>query len=317
MKKEEFNRNIFFDTLIQGSIKALKKGQVALDRLYSGYQTLVENQIKSTPEREQECNELLQILERSYRMFSNPEVENIILKNNVSAKQFISKYGEKLLGNNKRKYDMSDRFNPDLIAYQDKGKQIKGIQYVPKEGREYIYLDSEGKEISIQEIGRLHFKEWNGIGNGVSKYRVMRRFGQDVYQENEIFSNIRIVMMEDPEYREAVLEELLSRNNIQLSKTGGYVGEITELPTSEGMKTGSEKVVAGDYFYKVSPRYALTYHSEDIAAAMIFDAAQKTSKGNLENGKIIQMADRRKMGQNVGEHNTSTTNERKVEGESR
>lgn len=315
MGNRKFDKKSFFDTLVQGSIRAIKKEPIALDSLYNGYRTLVENQKIQTPEREQECNELLQILEKSYRMFSDSEVENIIISNNVSAKQFVSKYGERILGN-KRKYDMSDRFNPSLISYQDKSKQSKKIVYVEKEGIEHTYLDIEGKTVSIQEIGKIGFEEWNGVSYEIPKYRVTRQIGKDVYRTDEIFSNIRIIMMDNPEYREAVLEELLSEKNIELSNAGGYVGDIEEVTIKDtDFKKGSEKIVAGDYFYRVSPKYMLAYHSEKIAAAKILSAAQK----NAESKKIVQIMDNSKFmkRQNITKDNSKSTESKKIGGDSR
>lgn len=270
MKEYRFNKMAFFKTLVEGSIRRIKKGGGDLENFYNGNEMLIRNQIKSTPEREEECQELLEILDRTHRMFADPEVVEIIIHNNVTEQQFIAKYGERLLGDNKRKYDMSDKFNPHLIDYQDARKQKRKTLYVPREGKEDIYLNSEGREISIQEIGKLYFEEWNGVKNNVSKYRVMKQIGKGTYQEVEVFSNIRRIMMENPEYREAVLGELLSKNNIELSKTGGYIGEIEEASKEDKRdRIGSEKVVAGDYYYKVSPNYMLTYHSAEMAAVMI------------------------------------------------
>lgn len=322
MKSEDFNskfnRLSFFDTLIQNSIRTMKRGPESLYRLYEGYKKLIENQIRSTPENEEECRELLEILEKTYRMLSDPEVADIIIKNNVTHKQFISKYGEKILGDNKRKYDMSDRFNPSLIAYQDREIDARKVKYIPEEGIEHIYLDEEGKEVSIQEIGKLYFEEWNGVKSSVSKYRVIKQLAEGAHQTSEVFSNIKIIEMEDPEYREAVLGELLSKNNIELSKTGGYVGEITDVPTSERLKVGGEKIIAGDYFYRVNPQYMITYHSEEIAAAMLLEQAQNSkSKEKTKNERIIKMPIKGKIGQNVESHHDPDKSGRKLGGDPR
>ena len=40
---------------------------------------------------------------------------------------------------------------------------------------------------------------------------------------------IIIANMEDPKYRNAVIEELFSDNNLMLSKCNGYIGDIIRL----------------------------------------------------------------------------------------
>lgn len=306
MKSEEFHNEFnnisFLDTLIQGSIRTIKKGQNDLNKLYEGYKKLLENQIKSTPEKEEECKKLLEILEKTYKIFSDQEMTDIIIKNNITHKQFISKYGEKilgeeLLGDNNRKYDISDKFNPNLIAYEDKEKQTRKVEFVPRKGVEHVYIDNIGKQVSIQEIGKLYFKEWNGLNSDISKYRVMKQIEKNNYEIYEVFSNIKIIMMENPEYRAAVLDELLSKKNIQLSKAGGYVGEIVDaIKTNNDNKMNNGKSTKNDEYYLINSKYAIAYHLEEIAATMIYEMNQKnnnkinidTIDKDVENNKEIQ-----------------------------
>lgn len=283
MRNDGFDRKSFWNTLVQTSMRAIRKGPEALENVYRGYKSLIENQIKSTPQKEHECKELMQILEKTYAAFSDSEMVDIILKNSVTPKQFIIRYGERILGDNKRKYDMSDRLNPSLIAYQDEELMTRKVKYVPRHGSEHCYLSPEGKKVGIQEIGSIIYEEWNGVTSGLSKYRVTREVGRDIYQTYDIFSNIRIIMMEQPEYREAVLEELLSQNNMQLSNVGGYVGDIEEVTVNEeGFKEGAETVIAGDYSYRVNQKYMLTYHAERIAATMIFQKGKQLKEKENE-----------------------------------
>ena len=314
MKEYKFNKMNFFQTLIEESIKAIKRGTLDLERLYSGYERLILNQINISPETEAECNELIQILKRSYRMFKDPEVVDILIKNNITYKQFISKYGEKLLGDNKRKYDMSDRFEETLIGYQNKERKIS---YIQKEGMEHIYFDGNGKKVTIQEIGRLIFKEWNGLKSSLSEYKITRQLNGQTYQRDNVFSNIRIIMMDHPEYREAVLGELLSRNNIELSKAGGYVGQIEDVTIGDReFKEGSEITADNDYFYKVSPNYMLAYHSAELTAAMIMKNARK-EKRKLESSDITKMIEKQRTDKTRAAYDTKGIVEKKAEGESR
>lgn len=75
--------------------------------------------------------------------------------------------------------------------------------------------------------------------------------------------------MENMEYRAAVLEELLSRNNIELSNVGGYIGEIEKAPIDEKeFGKGKEKVMAGNYCYRITPDYMLIYRSAELDAVV-------------------------------------------------
>ena len=263
MKQDGFNRVEFFNRLVQGSIRTIPKGNDAMDKLYNGYRVLITNQKRSTPERAKECNDLLDMLERTYKMFTDEEVKKIIINNNVSFKQFINIYGEKLLGDNKRQYDMSDRFNEQL---HETGRSL----YTQSRGKGvHTYFDSEGKEIIIQEIGCLTFEEWNGVNSEIYKYRVQKQSDVNTYKECEVFTNIKFILMENMEYRAAVLEELLSRNNIELSNVGGYIGEIEKAPIDEKeFGRGKEKVMAGNYCYRITPDYMLIYRSAELDAVV-------------------------------------------------
>ena len=110
--------------------------------------------------------------------------------------------------------------------------------------------------------------------------------------------------MENLEYREAVLGELLSKNNIELSNTGGYIGEIVGVSKSTNeFKVGSEKTIASDYFYRVNSQYALTYRSEEIAAIMLQNISQKIDN-DRNTGKITKITDRKKL---IPRDNSSNT----------
>lgn len=78
MKQDGFNRVEFFNRLVQGSIRTIPKGNDAMDKLYNGYRVLITNQKRSTPERAKECNDLLDMLERTYKMFTDEEVKRLL-----------------------------------------------------------------------------------------------------------------------------------------------------------------------------------------------------------------------------------------------
>ena len=105
MENHKLNRKTFFYRLVQASMKAIRRGPEAVERVYKWGKASIEKQIESMPESEQEYKERMQILEKAYVAFSDSEMADIIIKNNVTDKQFISRYGERILGDNKRKYE--------------------------------------------------------------------------------------------------------------------------------------------------------------------------------------------------------------------
>ena len=75
--------------------------------------------------------------------------------------------------------------------------------------------------------------------------------------------------MDNPEYKYAVLSELLSYNNIELSNSEGYIGEIRNVPNdSEKFEVESERENSRNYEYRVNDKYMLVYDSTDLDAVM-------------------------------------------------
>lgn len=66
--------------------------------------------------KEKEVEECKVILEKTYRMFSNPGVRKILIDSKAREADILEKYGEKILGDNKRTYDMSSMYNKSLIG---------------------------------------------------------------------------------------------------------------------------------------------------------------------------------------------------------
>lgn len=68
------------------------------------------------------------------------------------------------------------------------------------------------------------------------------------------------------EYKQAIVDELLSRENIKLSNSKGYIGEIVRNDSENGVKPGEERKEPGIYQYGVSEKFCLQYSREDAIA---------------------------------------------------
>lgn len=273
------NRVRFLNNSIKFFLIRISKNKETLEASYKGMRTLMENQITLDVDREQEYRELIDIFDKVYELFRNEELRKVITENEITVEQLVSKFGEKILGDNKRSYNMSEMFNEGLISKKGDSEDSRNIVYKPITGKEHSFQSLEGKQVVIQKIGRLYYEEWNKIRSEVSKYRIRRQISENDYRLDEVFSNIDISEMQEFEYRYAVLEELLNQNNIQLSNAGGYIGRISKVPNnSKGFEVGSEKMNAGTYLYRINEKYMLDYDNTDLSAVMLYEEEMAREK---------------------------------------
>ena len=187
--------------------------------------------------------------------------------------EFITKYSEQILGNNKRQYDMSNLFNAAYIksTNNDKCENGKKIKYIPTKGNAYEFSDNNGNEFCIEEIGNLYMQKWNREQSHIEKYKITRKENGKQIKTEEIYTNINISRLDDDKYKEAIITELFSRKNIDLSNAAGYVGEVVETPEELKKEScGAEKVIGGSmYFYKIYDKYSLMYGAADLSAVML------------------------------------------------
>ena len=277
-KNKEFNRMRFLQELIRDFI--IRKGRSDVDRTYNGYMRFLEELKQRKPE---EAEERKAILDKVYKMFSDSEIRQIVSKKGITVqrfmKEFVPKYGEYILGDNKRKYDMSEMYDRTIIASKKDNKSERDITYRGYDRKQgivdHVYSDTEGNSITIQRIGNLDFTTFNGVKDYISKYRVTRGDGSIV----EVYSNIVFPQMDDPMYRQAVLYELLSRNNIELSKAGGYVGEIVKLTEGDkSLQIGNTRETTLNYLYRINSEYAIEYRASDLSAVMMQSMKEESNK---------------------------------------
>lgn len=96
------------------------------------------------------------------------------------------------------------------------------------------------------------------------------------------------------EYASALINTVLSKNNIKNSNTGGYVGDLsctTNSPTQ--LKPGEEKISEDDhngkkrmtyYRYQISPNCALEFTCDKIEAVMAYNEQQAQEKAKKSDG---------------------------------
>lgn len=225
------------------------------------------------------------IIEKCFNTFMRPAVRHEVSEKNLSAMQVYSQYAEEILGDNKRKYNMSDKFDETLIAYvngDSEGEIRRLVAYQEKIGEVHPIPNSK---ITIQPIGKIGYINMFKDEKYVMKYRVTRKLDENNYDTFEVFSNIDISRLDDEEYSSAIVNELLSENNIQLSGTGGYIGTIVD----ENNKLGLQTEDGSHYRYQVSKHHALEFDGEDLSAVISLEKGLNKSHKKPEDNSEIKI----------------------------
>ncbi len=271
---------------MQDSIKG-EKSSALIQSAYEGFKKLLSNQLLVSQEKEQEIAELYEILDKTYKIFSDERTRTLLLKSGKKANEIVKQYGEKIIGDNKRTYGMEILFNKGLIETGNiENGDKNSIKYVPilSQGntqlREFVFRNYDEKTVSITLIGTLHYKTSFGVEKYINKYRISKQTSKSVYLTDDVFSNISIPDMENPDYKEAVLMELLGENNISLSHTGGYIGSVHKAQSS--LKTGEQSLKKGIYEYRINDKYCLEYDAEDVTAVMTYQNQLEKEKKNSD-----------------------------------
>lgn len=190
------------------------------------------------------------------------------------AEMILSNYSEIILGDHKRKYDMSDKYCEGIVEAVKK--------FVPSNADEVpsiIHDDFLNEDITIYRLGSLIYGTQSVGNESIDKYSISIPLGNGMKQEYEVFSHIDIDRLyKNRDYRQAVLRELLSKNNLELSNAGGYIGVIddpnthydTEINVGDQIDDGF-----GTYRYRVSEKHHLIFETEPLTATMMWSRLQK------------------------------------------
>lgn len=188
---------------------------------------------------------------------------------------------ETFFSDGKRTYNMLKFASNGMISTitNPDGTTKKAVAYIPDNKMPVDITDLLGDTIHIHNIGRIEYKCNPSGDNYIYAYRVSKHSDKEILMTPRVvFSNINVSMLDNSEYRSAVANILLSKNNIELSQVGGYIGEISLQST---LNVGEEKSEPGFYTYQVSPKYALVYDGEKI------EAVQAYQKENEKTEKVV------------------------------
>lgn len=279
-KNEDIKKMMqFIFTIYVGKLKS--GNQTDLNDNYAWLLTTLDNQEKGSPDKKETYDKMRGIIHSFHELVTRPEIGAEIRETGIKEEDFMRKYKEEIFGEPKRKYDMKDLYRDSLISTYNNDKRK---EYITPHSKpiELEYKDRRGRTVKLSNVAELQYSEWNGTKTNLSMYKVQKEQENGEFSEDYVYSNILIANMDEPEYREAVLDELLSDNNIGLSNSGGYVGEIALEPREgKGDKLYTEKQKAGRYTYRVSENYVLAYEEEAVTAAINEPARNIDTKNNV------------------------------------
>ena len=170
----------------------------------------------------------------------------------------------------KRKFDMKDLYRADLIASVTKNSNTKNVRMSFKNnGQEHIYTDNNGKHYKLTDIGSIVYEEWGGIKSDLTIYQLETKQQNGEASKDLICTRIIISEMENPKYKKAVLEELLSEDNIHRSNAGIYVGQILRRKQSSNKDLPhTEHQTTNEYTYRIDDEYVLEYDATELSAVV-------------------------------------------------
>lgn len=291
-RNNPFNRREFFKSNIAGLLQSETKGlNLVTGRL---------NALNQGPNsNSKEHLEKRKILERCLALFRSQkfkehvkkeksergilEQEYVTRETRLANLHKIAEYSEELtdrlseivLGDLKRKYNMSDKCTTGMLK-TGTPVRLKMVQ----NGLNVFAQDSFGNTITIEHIGTLEYDTLSS-NEYICQYRITKQTSQNNSKTYDVFSYIDLnALNEDENYRKAVIENLLSDNNIEFSNANGYIGKINNTTESQKQLNVGEEIDDTSYYrYQISPEYALEYDGERIEAIKTYNRQQERQKG--------------------------------------
>ena len=161
------------------------------------------------------------------------------------SENILENSAEELLGDKKRKYDMSNLYTRGMFS---------SIQFTKMNVMKEMSQDKYGNTLIITQIGELKYTsgaEESEVGQFAIRFTTANNTET---RAAEVFAKIDFDRLnEDEEYYDVFINELFSKNNINLSNVCNYLGEIT--PTTRKQKVKNESIIDGIYQYQASLKH--------------------------------------------------------------
>lgn len=271
---EKKNRGMTPKTLVKFIISTCFARISSLDfermcRMKEPLKKMLLNERKSHPGEDEKYDRLDEIIDGFFEYIKNPKIIEKIKSNRLTKAQLEELILTDVANLPKRKYDMSDLYRNDLIAVDVSGSLKRKAEFIDKKGQTHEYIDSKSRKIIITNIGQIVYEEWGGIRASLSVYRIQKQFDDGRVSNDFVCSSIAISQMHIPKYREAVLGELLSDENIHKGKVGPYIGRISrEKKQNVQDLPHTQKQNANRYSYRIDDEYVLEYDATELTAVI-------------------------------------------------
>ena len=260
-----------------------------IDQFESTFITIINNERHSNPNRDEHYDNLVRIVLKFMEYLRNSTIAQDITEKELTKTDFLERVKTEALDIPKRQYDMSSMYNPDLLARESKDSEFRKVRiFLTNRGIYHDFYDEEGYPTRIIDLGQVGYKGWGGGSFYLSIYQIdkLRKSGE--ITSDIVCSSISIPEMSNPEYRKAVLEELLSDENIRSSNAGSYIGTIEKSKKSGDDDTiHTERQNSNGYTYRVSDNYVLAYDPAEATAVM--QAIAQFSQKSKSSKKVIDM----------------------------
>lgn len=276
---------------------SIKNNKIVIDRIYN--KLLEELEAQKTPYNQMDITEKRRILMECYKSFKSDEFRYGL--KGKTPKKIAQDFGEEMLGIQKRKYDMSDKFIPGLITTKEllDGRNFKLVKVEQLKADDTDGIPYVGEEMwsgfVIEQIGYLIYHDGENFIDDIKQYSVTIPTGYHTEIERTVFTK-KIdydLLGNDENYAEAIYTELLTPNNIDKTNAGGYIGEVV---VSNKMLAGEEKEDDGGFYtYQISDKknsngitlngYALSIDPHVVTACKILEKRQKAKNKNNDESR--------------------------------
>lgn len=225
---------------------------------------------KQNEGEKEKYNYLRSIVDSFFDYIGNEQVVKKIQSGKLKKRELEEEFLEDVINIPKRKYDMRDLYNPELISSYNGDKSLKKIRSVlRKNGTKNIYIDEEGRQVILTDVGTIEYEEWGGMRADLSMYLLQKERPNGNFTNDIVCTNVIIQNMEDPGYRNAVLKELFSDKNIQRANANSYIGQICRRKKANNRDLPkTEYQTSSGYTYRIDENYVLEYDATELTAVI-------------------------------------------------
>lgn len=236
---------------------------------------------------EQRYNYLRDTVDSFFDYVESEEITRKVQSGKLSKAELEDGFLEDIMNIPKRKYDMRDLYSPGLISSYRENPNFKKVRVLLRnDGSQQVYIDDDGRRIILTDVGTVEYEEWGGMRADLSMYQLQKERPNGAFTQNIVCTKVIIPDMEEPGYRDAVLKELFSDENISKSNVSSYIGQISRRKKSNSSDLPrTERQTASEYTYRIDNNYVLEYDATELTA--VVEAVRQYSRGDRRKGNSV------------------------------